>query len=325
MTSAILFLIFRRPDTTAQVFEAIRQARPSRLYVAADGPREGREGEAERCAEARRIATDIDWPCEVKTLFRDGNLGCRVGVSTAIDWFFEHEDEGIILEDDCVPSPSFFPYCAELLARYRTEERIMAICGSSFADPGPSYRGSYYFSYYADMWGWATWRRAWRFYDRDLTRWPDFKSRRGLKAVAEGRRWCEDYWTMIFDGSKDERYDSWGYRWIFTVVEQGGMACYPIRNLISNVGFGAHATHTTVGDTCAPLLANRPYENLQWPLSHPSELWRSSEIDSRIEALRLELEKVGRTAQMWRTLRFHLGLRTRLKNALSVVRFTADR
>jgi len=123
MISPVLFLIFNRPDTTTRVFEAIRAARPERLYVAADGPRMTREGEAERCAEARRIATAVDWPCEVKTLFRETNLGCRAAVSGAITWFFEHEEEGIILEDDCLPDPSFFPYCTELLAHYRDTGR----------------------------------------------------------------------------------------------------------------------------------------------------------------------------------------------------------
>ena len=153
MTVPILFLIFNRPDTTARVFEAIRAARPPRLYVAADGPRQGREGEAERCESARKIATTVDWPCEVNAVFRESNLGCRVAVSSAIDWFFEAEQEGIILEDDCLPASDFFRFCSELLERFRHDNRVMAICGSSYAEVEAKYSGSYYCSYYADIWG----------------------------------------------------------------------------------------------------------------------------------------------------------------------------
>src|SRR5262249_20722231 len=157
----VLFLIFNRPNTTARVMEAIRTAGPGRLYVAADGPRDGNADEAKRCAEVRRIATQVDWPCEVQTLFRERNLGCRQAVSSAITWFFEQEQEGIILEDDCLPSPSFFPYCAELLARFRNDERIMCITGCNFQQDMKGYPYSYYFSKYHHVWGWATWRRAW--------------------------------------------------------------------------------------------------------------------------------------------------------------------
>ena len=188
MTSVpVLFLIFNRPDTTALVMEAIRAARPARLYVAADGPRPGCPGDAERCAEARRVVTAVDWPCQVKTLFRETNLGCRKAVSSAIDWLFACEEEGIILEDDCVPTSDFFSFCGELLERFRDDKQIMAICGSCYAEAEPNYRASYYFSYYADPWGWATWRRAWRLYDGDLSRWPAFKARGGLRTLSKGR------------------------------------------------------------------------------------------------------------------------------------------
>lgn len=167
-TPPVLFLVFNRAHTTVRVFEAIRQARPARLYVAADGPRPVREGEAERCAEVRRIATNVDWDCEVHTLFRDENLGCRHAVSSAITWFFVYEEEGIILEDDCIPNQSFFLYCAELLERYRDDERIMCITGDNFQKTMEGYPFGYYFYIYNHCWGWASWRRAWSHYDADL-------------------------------------------------------------------------------------------------------------------------------------------------------------
>src|SRR5690349_2048344 len=132
MKSAILFLVFNRPETTARVFEAIRAAQPPRLYVAADGPRASRIGESERCDLTRRIASAVDWPCDITTLFRAANLGCKNAVSSAISWFFEHEEEGVILEDDCLPDPSFFRYCDELLAHYRDDTRIGLISGNNF-------------------------------------------------------------------------------------------------------------------------------------------------------------------------------------------------
>ena len=206
----ILFLIFNRPETTELVMGAIRAARPQKLYVAADGPRGGKAGEAKRCAEARVLATQVDWACEVRTLFRERNLGCRNAVSSAITWFFEHEPEGIILEDDCLPSNDFFPYCADLLERHRDDERVMAICGSAYADIGPNYPSSYYFSYYADMWGWATWRRAWQHYDSGMKSWPSFKAQGGLEALAAGRPWLSSYWTAKFDDTYEERVDFLG-------------------------------------------------------------------------------------------------------------------
>jgi hypothetical protein len=284
----ILFLVFNRPDTTALVMEAIRRARPSRLYVAADGPRD-RPGEAERCAKARSIAAAVDWPCQVRTLFRDHNLGCHEAVGGAISWFFAQEEEGIILEDDCLPSADFFPYCAELLERFRADARVMAICGSCYAvSPQPSVPASYSFAYYADMWGWATWRRAWQLYDHELSRWPRFKANRGLDALAAGRSWHESYWTDRFDSCLDGRTDSWGYRWIYSVIEQNGLVCYPVRNLVSNLGYRSDATHTVMsGPIPVGSPANLPHQRLEFPLRHPTEVVRSAALEEQIEAVRI--------------------------------------
>src|SRR5262249_48320977 len=279
-----------RPDTTATVMEAIRRARPQRIYVAADGPRD-RPGEAERCREARRITTAVDWRCEVRTLFRDHNLGCPEAVRSAITWFFENEEEGIILEDDCLPSPDFFRFCTELLERYRVDERVMAICGSSYANSKSRYAASYYFSYYADIWGWATWRRAWRFYDRGLSRWPKFKASRGLDIISTGRAWHETYWTSLFDATQEGRIDTWDYPWIYTVIEQGGLACYPNQNLISNLGYRPDATHTVCDERIGrpPPIAGLAFGSLEFPLHHPPLIARDPAMESQIEMLRLGL------------------------------------
>jgi len=177
----VLFLVYKRPDTTRQVFEAIRQAKPPRLYVAADGPKKNVPGEAEKVKQVREIISNgVDWDCEVKTLFRDENLGCKYGPVEGINWFFKNEEEGIILEDDTLPSQSFFWFCQELLERYKDDTRIMVISGDNFQNGITRGTCSYYFSRYNHIWGWASWRRAWKYYSVDMKLWPDVAKNQGL-------------------------------------------------------------------------------------------------------------------------------------------------
>lgn len=168
----VLLVIFNRPDLTQKVFDVIKKVRPAKLFVKADGPRSDRPSERALCEEARRIATGVDWNCEVKTSFSETNAGCRLTVSSGIDWFFENVDAGIILEDDCIPAESFFWFCRELLERYRDDTRIMQICGSNYLFGKKQHRESYYFSKLNEISGWATWRRAWKYFDLAM---PDFK------------------------------------------------------------------------------------------------------------------------------------------------------
>jgi len=243
LNTAVLFLVFNRPDTTTQVFDAIRRARPQRLYVAADGPRTDRAGEAARVESVRKIATAVDWPCDVKTLFRDQNLGCKRAVSGAITWFFDHEEEGIILEDDCLPHPDFFNFCETMLGCYRHDERVGVITGNNFQNGQQRGAASYYFSKYNHCWGWASWRRVWRHYQGDLSFWPNWKQ------SDEWRSHCPDkverrYWEKIFDQVHAGGIDSWAYPWTACVWKQGGLTVIPNVNLVSNIGFGEYATHT---------------------------------------------------------------------------------
>jgi hypothetical protein len=235
--------------------ETIRSARPHRLYVAADGPRE-RFGERARCEEARLIASTVDWPCEVHTLFREHNLGCGIAVSTAINWFFERETEGIILEDDCVPCPSFFRYCDELLERFRYDERIMCISGDNFQQGRSVTSYSYYFSRYMHCWGWASWRRAWRLYDFNMNFWADYRQLRGLESWSDGDPTFVNYWTEIFDRVARGEIDTWDYQWLFTCWAQHALACLPVRNLVTNIGFG-HSDATQGPRVSALSPANR--------------------------------------------------------------------
>jgi hypothetical protein len=241
--SAVLFLVFNRPETSRQVFEVIRQARPQRLYVAADGPRIDHPGENLLCEEARRVATDVDWPCDVITLFREENLGCRIGVSSGIDWFFEHEDEGIILEDDVVPSPDFFGYCEKMLKKFRQDERVMMITGTNFY-PSDTSLQSYFFSQHFSIWGWATWKRAWRLYDRGMSDWPSSANVSFLKYHFGTK--IANYYIYTFNLITEKKLDTWDIQWVYCCILNSGLCVTPRVNLISNIGIiGTHSNEVT--------------------------------------------------------------------------------
>lgn len=266
MKSAVLFLVFNRPDTTKQVFEAIRKAQPPRLYVAADGPRADRQGERERCEEVRRIATAVDWDCEVKTLFRERNLGCKIGVSSGIGWFFEHEEEGIIIEDDVLPNSDFFIFCESLLHLYAENDRVWMITGNNFQDGQKRGAGAYYFSRYTHIWGWATWRRAWRYYDRDLSFWKEWE-----KSNAWLQLWSDkverNYWEKIFNRMFAHEIDTWDYQWTASAWYHGALTATPHVNLVSNIGFGEDATHTTSANSSHAEIPVQPLGELRHPAS----------------------------------------------------------
>jgi hypothetical protein len=264
MKTAVLFLVFNRPDTTAQVFQAIRKAKPARLYIAADGPRANRTGEAEKCAKVREIATAVDWPCEIKTLFREENLGCKYAVSEGITWFFEHEEQGIILEDDCLPHPDFFSFCETLLDRYSDDERVWVITGDNFQNGVQRGDGSYYFSRYNHVWGWATWRRAWQHYQGSLPFWPEWSRsddwRKKSSDPLERR-----YWSKIFERVRVEQIDSWAYPWTASVWYHGGLTATPNVNLVSNIGFGPDSTHTASANSPLAGMGTASLGTLQHP------------------------------------------------------------
>jgi GT2 family glycosyltransferase len=238
LKTSVLFLVFNRPDTTSKVFEAIRQAKPPRLYVAADGPREDKLGEVERVKEARTIATAVDWPCEVKTLFRDKNLGCKEGVSSAINWFFEQEEQGIILEDDCLPSLSFFKFCEIMLDKYRENKSVWMINGFNPHHPGIS-SSEYFMSQNPSVWGWASWRDRWVHYtvDIDYARKEPYWST-GLKLPD----YVISYYDKAFSDTASEKIDTWDYQLSFLILKNNGYVIKSFANLVSNIGvYGKHS------------------------------------------------------------------------------------
>jgi hypothetical protein len=284
LETAVLFLVFNRPDTTTQVFQAIRNVKPPRLYIAADGPRAERLDEVHVVARVRDICTSVDWTCEVKTLFRDENLGCKYAVSGAIAWFFEHEEQGIILEDDCLPTQSFFWFCEELLQKYKNDTRIGMICGTDLSKD-LQIKESYYFSRYPHIWGWATWRRVWEAYDVELTQInlliesDDFRRSFNRKMEFE-------YWRRSFESVRNGTVDTWDTQVVFTMFTQGMLSIYPCCNLVSNIGFGSNATHTKSARSPLSALAT---QELGWPLMPP----RFFLLNNDAEAQRKKTENIG--------------------------------
>lgn len=276
LDTPVLLVVFNRPEPTRRVFQAIRDAKPRKLYVAADGPRADRPQEADVCAEVRDIIQGVDWECEVETLFREQNRGCKLGVSEAITWFFENEPQGIILEDDCVPVPSFFPYCERLLEKYADDTRIMHIAGTNHHPDfsrDPEY--SYCFSLYGHMWGWASWRRAWDMYDVNVPTFPKVKQQKYLQD-AFGNKLAAKYFSQKIEATYNGEIDTWDYQWDFIRMTNAGLSIIPENNLVFNIGFGEDATHTHSANN--EQARNIP-KDLDFPLRHPPFIVRDKVSD----------------------------------------------
>jgi hypothetical protein len=292
--SPVVFLIFNRPEQTARIFAAIRAARPARLLVVADGPRLGRAGEEELCGKTRSVIDGVDWPCHVLRNFSDVNMGCGRRVSSGLDWAFAHVEEAIILEDDCLPDPNFFPYCVELLERYRADERIMMISGDNFQNGASRTPNSYYFSQLVHCWGWATWRRAWRHYDFTMSDWRQRRRTQWINAVTKnpvmGLRWRD-----CFDAVMAGKIDTWDYQWVYCIMARNGLSIVPDVNLVTNIGFGAGATHTLT-------VAQRyivPSRAIGFPLRHPVTVEPCCEADEFEEAYLYRLSRFALLERMY--------------------------
>ncbi|MEA5452266.1 glycosyltransferase family 2 protein [Leptolyngbya sp. CCNP1308] len=241
-STPVVLLIFRRPDLTALVFEAIRQAQPSKLLIVADGPRN--KDEVELCQQARAATDNVDWDCEVLRNYSGTNMGCRNRVSSGLTWAFEQVEEAIILEDDCLPHQSFFLYCETLLKHYRHDQRIMVVSGSNYQDGQKRTPYSYYFSKYNHCWGWATWRRAWKHWELNPQKWLEFRNDGFMQSICDNSH-EEKYWTEIFNTLFLEgKPNTWDYPWTFACWANNGLTVLPNVNLVSNLGFGEGATHT---------------------------------------------------------------------------------
>jgi hypothetical protein len=270
---AVLLIVFNRPAATRSVFARIAEVRPVKLLIAADGPRPDRPGEEELCREVREIVSAVDWPCEVLTNFAPSNLGPCERIVSGIDWTFSLVEEAIILEDDCFPDPSFFPFCRELLERFRGDSRVASISGTNFVGEYTNTPYDYYFSQFCAGWGWATWRFQWQGFDRYLRNWPDIRRSGALGEIFDRSKDIA-FWTRIFDMMFEGRGpDTWDYQWFYKNLFGNKLNVVPRANLIMNIGFSKEATHTRNPDRrLMPKLAAATF-----PLKHPIAIvaWRS--------------------------------------------------
>lgn len=274
----VLLIVFNRADPLRQLLGRLRETGPRRVFVAADGPRAGVDDDGPRCERTRAVLAEIDWDCEVRTLFQSRNLGCKEGPETAIGWFLDATGEGVILEDDILPAPEFLPFCAALLDHHRDHDRVMMISGYNLVGTLDTGAATYLYSRTSPTWGWATWRRAWRRNDPTMAAWDDPAVRRHVRE----RMGAVEYRINArrIDLVRSERLDAWDFAWTLTMLRLDGISAIPRRSLISNVGFGPDATHTRHPWQVSPRVL--PSGPPLLPLRHPASDRPSPALESRI-------------------------------------------
>lgn len=274
----IALFVFNRPKLTEKIFERIRDAKPKKLLLIADGPRKHKVNESEKCELAREIVSHVDWKCEIIKNFSEINLGCKKRLSSGIDWVFTQVEEAIILEDDCLPELDFFRFCDVMLHKYRHDSRVMSITGTNTLIDWKSSKRSYHFSRYTSIWGWATWKRAWNLYDVEINLWNEDENKLSIKNVLKNpqvfRKW-EKSFNSITTGS----VDTWDWQWQFALFMNSGLTIVPSKNLVSNIGFGIDATHTVNEDS---ITSNLETKSMQFPLISPTSVVPDIEYESKI-------------------------------------------
>lgn len=274
----VALFIFNRPDTTRRVLDAIRVVQPSVMFVVADGPRGGHPEDAATCAAARALIDQVDWHCAVSKNYAGENLGIRRRVTSGLDWVFAHAEEAIVLEDDCLPHPTFFRFCEELLARYRSDDRIVTISGTDLTWGEHASPYSYRFSRYPVIWGWATWRRAWQLYDPMMCAWPPSLQSKWLEGYLGDVR-AAQYWAYVFN-TEYTAQQTWDHEWTFSAWQHDRLSVHPAANLVSNIGFGQDPNHTLDPNS---RLANRLLKAMLFPLRHPETTSRDAAADDIVE------------------------------------------
>ncbi len=276
MKTPLAVIIFNRPDHAAVLLEKLRGENSRELFIISDGPREGRPGESDKVEKCRAIFKT--WPAKKHLNFAERNMGCKARVSTGLTWVFEHTDRAIILEDDCLPHTDFFRFADELLDRYETDTRIMSICGTNLFTDRNYFSSSYCFSKYQNCWGWATWKRSWELFDRELSGLA-FARESGLIRDYLGSRRAAYYWHHLLESVRSERINSWAYIWTFTAFLNHGLHIIPQKNLIENIGVGKDSTHTKR----TPIYLNSNVSHLEFPLTHPLFLFPNTKLDRAVE------------------------------------------
>jgi hypothetical protein len=275
MQSPVLFLIFNRPHYAEKAFAAIHKAKPAKLYIAADGPRKNKNGEEELCQQTRDLVLNsIDWECEVKTLFQNENLGCGLGVSTGVSWFFEHEEQGIILEDDIVANLSFFKFCDELLQKYKYDKNVWTIGGYNHQGIS-TFKKSYSFTKTFYCWGWATWKDKWKHFSLNVKKLKENIFDWYTKNELVKNHFAEILWRMQ---NQEHRIDSWAYPYALTGISHKVLHIFPQKNMIKNIGnFGAHINGKS------PFLNTKAYKlNI---MNHPKNIKNHQQLQNKLDVL----------------------------------------
>ena len=293
----ILFITFKRPETTQKVFEKIKKIQPKKLYIAQNIPKTKNKEELEKWKCVRSIIESIDWNCKVQRLYRKQHLDAKTSISTAIDWFFKNEEEGIILEDDCLPDLTFFRFCEELLEKYRNDDRIAMISGNNFQFGKKRTEDSYYFSRYPHIWGWASWRRSWKNFDIEMKLWPKIRDGNWLNDILNNKKSVK-YWKNIFEKTYQEKIDTWDYQWVLTCWTQNQLTILPNVNLVSNIGFGKDAVNTKNKNK----ISNLNRHSITFPLTHPQYIIHNKKADentnkkfiipSKLKKLKIKLSEL---------------------------------
>lgn len=277
MKTPIALFIYNRPTNLKRIAKIIRSVNPSKLYVIADGPKDSED--KKRVDEARNILeSSINWDCRVNKNYASKNLGLKERFSSGIDWVFTHEDRVIFLEDDCIPDPSFFPYCEELLTKYENNDRVATISGNNFQYGQLPINTSYYFSKYAHVWGWATWKRVWDQYDKDINSWNQLRETSWLKLATKSFV-VSKFWTYIFDALQNNQINTWDYQLTYLCLENNMVNIIPAVNLVSNVGYGQEATNTKRRSKAIGI----PVGQMSFPLVHPKKISINHTADHRVE------------------------------------------
>jgi hypothetical protein len=298
MIAPIVLFAFNRPETTARVFEAIRQARPSTLFLICDGPRPESPHE---CDTVRKIFDGIDWCCDVRTDFAPANMGCLQRMSSGISWVLSQVPEVIIFEDDCLPSPSFFRFASEMLSRYRNDPQVMMVGGQNGVFQKTRYESSYTFGRTIGIHGWATWARAWESYDRHMKEWPRLRETSWLFEIL-GDTQQATFWKRLFDTPWRVK-TNWDYQWVFSVWSKGGLSVIPSRNLVNNIGFGPTGMSDEMLETpWITEIASLPLCEMEFPLIHPPGIEPNYNHDALVYEMVLAPQR-NKATWIWNHLR----------------------
>jgi len=276
MKTPIILIIYHRQKLVKNLIDSLRKIKPSKIYVVADGPKNKKD--LKLCLATRKHINSIDWPCKIYKKYSKTNKGLRNNVVSGLNWAFKKENKAIILEDDLVIDPSFFKFCEKLLIKYAKNKRIISIAGNNFQFGKNPIKESYYFSRYVHSWGWATWKRAWKLFDDEMSDWPKLRKNNWLNKVFQSRV-AGLFWKKIFDMTFNNEVDSWAYRWTYTSFLHNKLTIIPKNNLVSNVGYGKNATHTKQKGRNLDM----PLRNIDFPLIHPSKVKINKVADLRTE------------------------------------------